>query len=333
MTGGAIAADRVLKDGATAVVGPTTSTVSGTTATLLNVRKMPQVGITATSPTLSNPVSYPYFARPIPTDDVVSYAIIASMASVGWSRVGVLAMDDSYGTFFSQSLINLAPGFGMTLVPISYTARLQTSIDEALNKLAEAKVYVVFSLMFGEDVPGILLGAAARGMVGEGHTWMVADIDPSQALRSLPPEQRASLNLHLRGMLRMFAAGADLPGTTWGVLEAVFSMGRDSPLTASMPAAMQALVDANPTFWDEGLAGIDYAGTAVPWAAVPPACPPCRSHSTPSRRRDSPSGGNWPPSPPRSLAPAIPRASRGTSSPPQGTRTMRCTAPCWRWAT
>ena len=61
-----------------------------------------QVGFSATSPDLSDPVQFPFFARTVPPDDEVSKAALVFVMRAGWKRVAFLYSNDSFGRVSKQ---------------------------------------------------------------------------------------------------------------------------------------------------------------------------------------------------------------------------------------
>ena len=84
-----------------AVLGPTFSSVAKPTALMAGAEQVPMLSYYASSPELSNNVTYPFFTRTYPSDGTAARLLTRVMydGSVfrGWNHVAVMYRDDAFG--------------------------------------------------------------------------------------------------------------------------------------------------------------------------------------------------------------------------------------------
>ena len=84
-----------------AVLGPTFSSVAKPTALMASAEQVPMLSYYASSPELSNNVTYPFFTRTYPSDGTAARLLTRVMydGSVfeGWKHVAVMYRDDAFG--------------------------------------------------------------------------------------------------------------------------------------------------------------------------------------------------------------------------------------------
>ncbi len=61
------------------------------------VWKTPVISYWATAPALSDKNVYAYFGRTIPHDDFTSFALVNTIASIGWKALAILYPDNLWG--------------------------------------------------------------------------------------------------------------------------------------------------------------------------------------------------------------------------------------------
>ena len=82
--------------GAVAIAGPARSEVSRTVAQLAGVDQIPLLSFWASSPTLSDTATYPYFGRTYPSDEMLAYTLLELWEEFGWRSIGVLHVIDAF---------------------------------------------------------------------------------------------------------------------------------------------------------------------------------------------------------------------------------------------
>ena len=87
-----------------AIIGPARSATTVTAATLGGMLKIPQIGYWSSSPTLDDVRDYPYFGRVCPSDLATNRARMAYFKQVNWNRVGLLYINDAWGSPLASDL-------------------------------------------------------------------------------------------------------------------------------------------------------------------------------------------------------------------------------------
>ena len=84
-----------------AVLGPTFSSVAKPTALMASAEQVPMLSYYASSPELSNSVTYPFFTRTYPSDDtaapLLTRVLYDDSVFTGWNHVAVVYRDDAFG--------------------------------------------------------------------------------------------------------------------------------------------------------------------------------------------------------------------------------------------
>jgi hypothetical protein len=96
-------ANDFIATGSVGLIGPMYSSETVTVQVALSC-PVPQVGISATSTTLSDKETYPSFMRVVPADDIQVEAMIALLISQNVSQIATICVRDDYGLFGSNNL-------------------------------------------------------------------------------------------------------------------------------------------------------------------------------------------------------------------------------------
>jgi len=92
----------------TALIGASRSAVSAPLAILSGLHDMPQVSYASTSTILNNKDQFPLFGRLIPSAVGDASAAVEYMSNLGASYIGVLFVNDSYGSTYAQAIQEIA---------------------------------------------------------------------------------------------------------------------------------------------------------------------------------------------------------------------------------
>ncbi|KAM4675872.1 extracellular calcium-sensing receptor-like [Discoglossus pictus] len=132
-----------------ALIGEASSLACTTIATLLSVYRYPQVSYSASVATLSNRFLYPSFFRTTPSDNDQSWALAQLVLYMGWKWVGLLSLDDDYGTVGSQILketllkLGVCLAYHETFGPGTSPNKMQYITDMVFH--SSAKIVIIFS--------------------------------------------------------------------------------------------------------------------------------------------------------------------------------------------
>eukprot|EP00043_Microstomoeca_roanoka_P011027 m.104163 g.104163 ORF g.104163 m.104163 type:complete len:813 (-) comp15067_c4_seq2:148-2586(-) len=175
------------------VFGPAASECAIPAAAVLGAAGVPQISPTTTSQALSNKTLYPTFFR-IPASDAFQAALLARLVgSCDWTKVGVIATTDVWGTGLLNSL---RPVLALNNATIAHTLLFPQGIDREnltqllteYKKTSVSSVNILISLR--EDSINCLHAAIAADMAGPGWTWLVTNgvtLNPSLTEDLLAP--------------------------------------------------------------------------------------------------------------------------------------------------
>ena len=95
------------------VLGMPWSSLSIMTAPALAAFNWSQISSSATSILLSDSSSYPTFYRTPPSDDLQAIAIIKLCQQFNWTNIGIININDNYGVYLTNNLLELAPKYNI----------------------------------------------------------------------------------------------------------------------------------------------------------------------------------------------------------------------------
>lgn len=165
-----------LLNGVKGIVGATRSSVTAPTAMLAGVARIPQISPSSTAPSLSNQEKYPYLLRTVASDATLAKGCAHVMKFFGWSRVGVIFVDGTYGLEFAATFQSAAVREGITVVafePFANTLGIQAAVEAVAN--APERPRIVLAIVFDEHLPLTLRAAQDHGLIGPGYAWMFTD--------------------------------------------------------------------------------------------------------------------------------------------------------------
>ncbi|PVD25332.1 hypothetical protein C0Q70_15832 [Pomacea canaliculata] len=139
------------------VVGVIGSLSSGSTmavADFFTPLRVPVISYAASSPDFDDKVNFPFFLRTVPSDDEQAKAMAAVIEEMGWSYVGLLYVNNNYGTKGALAFQRTAAARGICVADPVIISENPSSVDEkdlydAFIALIEKNVKVV--VFFGID--------------------------------------------------------------------------------------------------------------------------------------------------------------------------------------
>ena len=112
---------------------------------LAGLRGYPQISAFSTSADLNDSQQYPLFGRTIPADSGIAVPIVLHLQSLGVRYLGVVYVNDPYGTAFARGLQAAAQIFApeMTIksIDISPTTDSKESIQRAVKFLTDTEYH------------------------------------------------------------------------------------------------------------------------------------------------------------------------------------------------
>ncbi|XP_061207582.1 taste receptor type 1 member 1 [Neopsephotus bourkii] len=178
---------------AVAVIGPHSSQLALTTASVLGLFLVPLISYEASLETLSLKRFYPSFLRTIPSDGQQVKAIFQLLQHFGWTWVVLLGSDDTYGRASSEALYTLLT---TSDICVAYRGTIPTNKDASSPELhslvrilteARVNVTIVFSdAQSARSFFEVVVMRNVTGMVWVGfEEWVLA-----QAIWQVPGIQR-----------------------------------------------------------------------------------------------------------------------------------------------
>jgi hypothetical protein len=173
----------------TAVVGAVRSAVSIPMAILNSMRGIPQISYASTSSVLDNRESYPFFGRVIPSTTGDAEAAMDYLVNVvGTKHLGIVYVNDSYGTSYQVSLEEAASRAGVkTLsIAIDWFGRernddLDAKMQVIVDRLAQGGYRHFVGAIFGTHLTSLVPLGQKAGIVGPGNFWLFGDGSPAGA--------------------------------------------------------------------------------------------------------------------------------------------------------
>jgi ABC-type branched-subunit amino acid transport system substrate-binding protein len=175
--GGVNAALAARAAGVIAVVGPSRSSAAQPLANVMMVTATPVVSNAASSPSLSSESTFPLFSRTIPNDLAAAQSMARLMLeNYGWRRLGIMYVDDAYGTSYFQAFLS-----GCTMVAedlklepgeyeVNGAAITPWGAEAAMQRLKSRGVTVYALVLLGDSIEIFLDAAIELEMVGLGYT-------------------------------------------------------------------------------------------------------------------------------------------------------------------
>ena len=124
------------------VLGLPTSELSISSNPLLSYFNWAQISSSASSIQLSDDKTFPTFYRTVPADDIQAQCIIKMCLYFNWTKIGILYYNDAYGTYFTNSLLEIGNKNNIKSYSVSYVND-NASIELAADTLEDLQVYII----------------------------------------------------------------------------------------------------------------------------------------------------------------------------------------------
>ena len=158
--------------GVSALVGAACSSASASAASYANLYSVPQVSPSSTSATLSDSVTYPYFARVAPSDALQSFALADLVEhQLGVSRVACVHSDDVYGAAGMASFITEARLRRIDRLAVTSFANGATEFATQIEALRRSAAQVIVLFCQSTEAADFLAAVQAAGVL-ENVTWV-----------------------------------------------------------------------------------------------------------------------------------------------------------------
>jgi hypothetical protein len=158
-----------------ALVGGARSAVSQTLSILAGVYELPQISASSTAAALDNKDSSPFFARTVPTNSNDAKATILYLNSLGVSHLGVIFIQDEFGTAFHAQLLEEAFKLDMTIVSSSFDESTH-SIVTGIKQMRESGLRYFMGIFNPKTWKTVVREAKRAGIIGSPkYSWLLSD--------------------------------------------------------------------------------------------------------------------------------------------------------------
>ena len=164
------------------VLGQATSFVSTTTAKAATVFGMIQQSYAATSPSLSDRITYKYFSRILPPDDFQVNAMMALLShlsektgQVQWREVAIISTTDAYGLGLANAFINDHHAKNFEVLGFQQFIPGAIDISVEMQEMKQTKSRVFFACLLFSDWETVVNSAIELEIIGDAHIWLCPD--------------------------------------------------------------------------------------------------------------------------------------------------------------
>eukprot|EP01084_Bolivina_argentea_P160714 279832_1 len=124
------------------ILGPPWSSLAKVAAPVFGMSNHMMIGSTASSPLLSNPLSYPEYFRVIPTDISQAAAVINLCVQFSWTSLAILYTSDSWGVYFAMSMLSIAAKNDIDAKAVGFQDD-EESYKSAIRQLKAFNIYII----------------------------------------------------------------------------------------------------------------------------------------------------------------------------------------------
>ncbi|XP_041348304.1 uncharacterized protein LOC121367917 [Gigantopelta aegis] len=115
------------------IIGTTVSQSTTAVADMLSTSRIPMIGVSATTPDLSNKTLYPNYIRTVPSDAIQSKVILDIVKHLNWSYIVGVHTDDNYGTNGFEHFRQYAENSGICVFRTHVIHREDTKLQSTLT--------------------------------------------------------------------------------------------------------------------------------------------------------------------------------------------------------
>lgn len=266
--------------------------MSGLTVSLYNTlyntsHSLPIIGYSNTVSMLSSQVEFPLYTRVCMPDTYVTVIIALMVKYFGWSKVGVIYIDNLFSRTLYNEFLSLSQDYninilnqGKNMLPENSAEWTGKDLDPVLNYLDQSQARIIVVLCYTNEIEKILLRMNDLGYYGNDYeyiavSWLVDElINPPNALNTTKTK---IIREALRGSLMFFPVsfigdfGKEIQDFYYKLYEeepvGYSSFAFDSVLAVHY--AFQNLIASkkdysNPAIFMQALRGVKFVGTTGP---------------------------------------------------------------------
>lgn len=173
------------------VVGPQRSVSAVPLSLIASSENIGIISPEATADDLSSREEYGNFYRVIPTDDDTAKVTAKLMKYYGFENVGLVYLEDTYGTSYRDSLNEHFIDQGISLYSQGFTMYSESEAYEAMATLNEADLNIVLIVAYGDDLVNLVDYAVENGMMDEGKLIIFMDVVTRSELAAIAATSEA----------------------------------------------------------------------------------------------------------------------------------------------
>lgn len=185
-----------------AVAGYSKSSSSRSAAEVATSFAFPYFSASATSSSLSNAGTFPFFGRVVPPDSTTATGVAHLCASMGFTRVAVVAEGDSFGSGFAADFGSAAHRLGISVATVALFGVTRT-VEESVEAAVRSHSRIFLLIAQDTEVVRAMVEFERLGAVGEGYAWLVSDATSPQVAAA--PGAPPNINELCAGFVRMQA--------------------------------------------------------------------------------------------------------------------------------
>ncbi|KAI9349017.1 periplasmic binding protein-like I [Obelidium mucronatum] len=207
------------------VVGYGTSTTNRNPGEGLSIAQIPFCSSSVLSPRFSDKNNYPYFFRPMPSNDIGKHFLVL-LKEWDVARVGVILQSDhDAGRILG---LNIIDALGLNGVKVVSKISLPQSLNENMLNTASTTLklnHVKYIIVSGvpDFVGKLLVGLGRRGLVGPGYVWISKNYPAASSEPINSPFTQDFLK-YLKGFVLISEIDSDGSNPLYGLVNSEFDL-------------------------------------------------------------------------------------------------------------
>ena len=133
-----------------------------------------------------------------------------------WTRIGVIYVNDPYGSAYASAVIKEATDRGIAAVASAFEFRNPSSQQSAISHLRAQRVKIILCIIFEDDLLDVIGMGITAGLLGNPeHHWIFTDSVVASAFTTF---KYSNVSAALAGSSRILARGTALDWPQWSSL-------------------------------------------------------------------------------------------------------------------
>jgi ABC-type branched-subunit amino acid transport system substrate-binding protein len=199
MSNGGIDASSVV-----AIIGASSSTATTAALRVVVRQQVPLISYASTSPTLSDAIEFPQFARVVPADDFQAEGLVALIQLLGYTRVATVSSAETYGAAGIAAFHKAADRAQIEIMTSQSFEPGTTDLEHASRELRRSRARVIVLFCPALDAGRVIRSALEEGVGGPGYVWIGSDAVAQESLWSNDPVLASDTSLRLSALRGFF---------------------------------------------------------------------------------------------------------------------------------